>query len=93
MCASMRACVRACVHLCVHVFAVAVAIQLSFIRDADFPFFTFFSVIFGPISAFSFLTFHLFLYSFSVRRHAHIDFQLCWQKSSGIPDLSMVVRK
>ena len=31
------------------------------------------------------ITFCLFLCSFSVRRHAHVDFQLFSQKSSGIP--------
>ena len=36
------------------------------------------------ISSFSFWTFCLFLWSFSVRRHAHVDFQLFSQKSSGI---------
>ena len=41
--------------------------------------------LFSPISSFSFWTFCLFLCSFSVRRHAHIDFQLFLQKSSGIP--------
>ena len=39
--------------------------------------------LFSPIS--SFWTFCLFLCSFSVRRHAHVDFQLFSQKSSGIP--------
>ena len=54
-----------------------------------------FSVIFGPIcslfspiSSFSVWTFCLFLCSFSVRRHAHVDFQLFSQKSSGIHALS-----
>ena len=41
--------------------------------------------LFSPISFFSFWTFCLFLCSFSVRRHAHVDFQLFSQKSSGIP--------
>ena len=54
-----------------------------------FCYFPFFSVIFGlirsPISFFSFWTFCLFLCSLSVRRHAHVDFQLFSQKSSGIP--------
>ena len=56
--------------------------------DADFPLFSVFSVIFGPlrslfspISSFSFWTFCLFSCSFSVRRHAHVDFQLFSQKS------------
>ena len=40
---------------------------------------------FSPISSFSFWTFCLFLCSFSVRRHAHVDFQLFSQKSIGIP--------
>ena len=72
-----------------------------FPRDADFPLFSVFSVIFGPIcsppihfpfslfspiSSFSFWTFCLFLCSFSVRRHAHVDFQLFSQRSSGIRD-------
>ena len=54
--------------------------------------FSVFSIIFGPIhslfspiSSFSFWTFCLFLCSFSVRRHTHVDFQLFSQKSSGIP--------
>ena len=42
---------------------------------------------FLPISSFSFWTFCLFLCSFSVRRHAHVDFQLFSQKSGGIPVL------
>ena len=53
-----------------------------------FRYFPFFSVIFGlirsPISSFSFWTFCLFLCPFSVRRHAHVDFQLFSQKSNGI---------
>ena len=55
-------------------------------RDADFPLFSvIFGLIFSSISSFSFWTFCLFLCSFSVRRHAHVDFQLFSQKSSGIP--------
>ena len=46
----------------------------------------------SPISSFSFWTFCLFLCSFSVRRHSHVDFQLFSQKSSGIPGHGLVVR-
>ena len=50
-----------------------------------FCYFLFFSVIFGlirsPVSSFSFLTFCLFLCSFSVRWHVHVEFQLFSQKS------------
>ena len=49
------------------------------------PFPVFRYSLFSPISSFSFWTFFLFLCSFSVRRHAHVDFQLFSQKSSGIP--------
>ena len=56
-------------------------------RDADFPLF----LLFLARSVLYFLLFHLslsaclLLCSFSVRRHAHVDFQLFSQKSSGIP--------
>ena len=58
------------------------------VRDADFPFFPLFlawSVLYFLLFHLSFWTFYLFLCSFSVRRHAHVDFQLFSQKSSGIP--------
>ena len=45
-----------------------------------FSMFSYFIILF-----LNFLSFCLFLCSFSVRRHAHIDFQLFSQKSSGIP--------
>ena len=48
--------------------------------------------LFSPISSFSFWTFCLFLCSFSVRQHAHVDFQLFSQKSSGIPDYYLACR-
>ena len=52
-----------------------------------FRFFRYFWPSRSPISSFSFWTFCLFLCSFSVRRHAHVDFQLFSQKSSGIPEV------
>ena len=74
--------------------------QHSHVRDVDFTLLSVFSVIFGqihclfsPISSFSFRTFCLFLCSFSVRRHAHVDFQLFSQKSSGIPDMYRMYMK
>ena len=51
------------------------------------PFPVFCYSLFSRISSFSFRTFCLFLCSFSVRRHAHVDFQLFSQKSSGIPGI------
>ena len=45
-----------------------------------FHYFPFFSVIFGPISSFSFWTSCLFLCSLSVRWHAQVDFQLFFMK-------------
>ena len=60
-----------------------------------FCYFPLFSIIFGQIhyvNILYFLLFHLslselclFLCSVSVRRQAHVDFQLFLQKSSGIP--------
>ena len=58
--------------------------------------FPFFSVIFGPIcsvfSPISPFSFCLFLCSFSVRRHAHVHFQLFSQKSNGISGITQAWR-
>ena len=53
-------------------------------RDADFPLFLARSILIFHLSLSELC---LFLCSFSVRRHAHVDFQLFLQKSSGIPGI------
>ena len=73
---------------------------------ARFPFFCFlgffvlifFLLIYLYVNILYFLLFHLslselsvFLRSFSVRRHALVDFQLFSQKSSGIPGIGRTV--
>ena len=67
------------------------------INITGMPIFRFVPVIFGPmrspISSFSFLTFCLFLCSFSVRWHVHVDFQLFSQKSSGITDINQSISR